>query len=694
MKKFETKDLRNVGLIGHGQCGKTSLGEALLFNAGATNRLGSVDQESSNFDWEPEEIRRKSSVSVSFASAEYHKRKINILDTPGDGNFIADTRNALQAIDAAILVVNALDGVQVVTEKLWGLLEELKVPRAIYVNRMDRERSSFTNAVKDIHECFGVRPLLMQLPIGHEAGFKGVVDLIAQKALLYPTDGSGKVTVADVPAELADQVAEARRELIEGIAETNEELMEKYFAEEDLSLEDIKAALPKAFASCSVLPVFCGVATKNMAVQPLLDFIVEAVPAPGFRGDTVGIDPESKEEVSRPFSAEEPFSALVFKTVAAPFSGKLTVFRILSGSLTPDSTFLNSTLDVKERFGAVLSIQGKKQEPLEVAYAGDIVAVAKLKDTRTGDTLCDPKAPIRYSALPPLRPSVTFALRAKVKGEEDKVITGLNRLIEEDPTLVLRPDESTGDILLSGMGQVHFEVVRERLKRKFGTEVELGLPTVPYRETVKKKAEAEGKHKKQTGGRGQFGVCILEISPQERSAGYEFVNDVFGGAIPRQFIPAVDKGCQEAMLKGPLAGSPVVDVKIRCLDGKYHDVDSSEMAFKLAGMNGFRAAMEKADPVLLEPIMSLEITVPSENMGDVYGDISSRRGRVLGSESRGKFTVVKAEAPYAEVLSYATDLTAMTSGRGEFTMEMIRYSEVPSQIAAKIIEKAQVAKTE
>ncbi|MBM4319732.1 MAG: elongation factor G, partial [Deltaproteobacteria bacterium] len=485
----------------------------------------------------------------------------------------------------------------------------------------------------------------------------------------------------------------ARRELVESIAETNEELMEKYFAEEDLSIEDIRRALPAAFASRAIYPVLCGVASKNIAAAPLLDFIIDTCPAPTFRGTQKGVNPETREEITREISPDAQFSGLVFKTVADPFSGKLTIFRVLSGTLLPDSAFLNSTLDVKERFGAVLALNGKRQEPVEMVYAGDIVAVAKLKDTRTGDTLCDPKSPIRYTALPPLRPVVTYALRARVKGEEDKVMNGLNRLIEEDPTLQLRPDEQSGEILLSGMGQVHIEVVKERLKRKFGgLEVELGLPTVPYRETVRKKAEAEGKHKKQTGGRGQFGVCYLEISPLERGAGYEFVNDVFGGAIPKQFIPAVDKGCQEAMIKGPLTGFPVVDVKIRCLDGKYHDVDSSEMAFKIAGSLGFRAAMEKADPVLLEPIMSLEITVPNENMGDVYGDISSRRGRVLGSESRGKFTVVKAEAPYAEVLTYATDLTAMTSGRGEFTMEMVRYAEVPAQISAKIIEKAQAAK--
>ncbi len=689
MKKYGTPDIRNIGLIGHGQCGKTSLGEAFLFNTKTTSRLGSVDSETSTFDWEPEEIRRKSSVSVALATVEHHKKKINVLDTPGDSNFIADTRYAMQAVDTAILVVSAVDGVQVVTEKLWRLLEEIGLPRIFFVNKMDRERANFDEVLADIKENLGVTPLVLQLPIGKESTFKGVVDLVKMKAYLYELDGSGKFTEAEIPADMADKVEEARRQLIEGIAETDEELMEKYFEEEDLSDEEIWTALPKALADGSVVPLFCGAATKNVGAAALLDFVAKACPSPDFKGTFKGLHPDTGEEIEREINPEAPFSGLVFKTVADPFAGKLTVFKVMSGTLHPDGTFLNSSLGVKERYGAVLAINGKKQTPLEQAVAGDIVAVAKLKDTRTGHTLCDPKEPIRYEALPPLRPVVTFALKAKAKGEEDKVMAGLNRLIEEDPTLQIGHDEQSGELLLSGMGQVHIEVVRERLKRKFGVEVDLSLPSVPYRETIKKKASAEGKHKKQTGGRGQFGVCYLEVSPLPRGEGYEFVNDIFGGAIPRQFIPAVDKGCQKAMEKGILAGYPVVDVKVRLYDGKYHAVDSSELAFTIAGSLGFRAAMEKANPVLLEPIMKMEITVPNENMGDVYGDVSSRRGRVLGSDSQGKFTVVKAEVPYAEVLSYSPDLTAMTSGRGEFTMEMSHYEEVPGPIAQKIIEKAQ-----
>lgn len=691
MKKYQTRDLRNVGLIGHGQCGKTSLGEALLFVTGAASRLGSVDGETSVLDWEPEEIKRKSSVSVSIASLEHAKTKVNIFDTPGDSNFIADTRNAMQAMDSAVLVISALDGVQVVTEKVWGLLEELEMPALIFINRMDRDRANWKAVVKDLKESLRITPLLMQYPIGQGDDFQGVVDLLTLKAYRW-NDSSGKATVGEIPADLADEVAEARRTLVEGIAETDEALMEKYFEEEDLSTAELLQALPKTFAMRGLHPVLFGAATSCKGVTPLLDMIASVCPPPDFRETVKGTVPESGEEISRAISADAPLSGLVFKTVADPYAGKLTVIRVMSGTLKPDSVFHNTTLDVKERYGAVLAINGKKQTPLEEAFAGDVVAVAKLKDTRTGDTVSDPKELILLKALPPLRPVVTFAITAKVKGEEDKVMSALNRLIEEDPTLEMRQDEQSGDFLLSGMGQVHIEVVRERMRRKFNLEVNLGLPKVPYRETIRKSAQAEGKHKKQTGGRGQFGVCFLEVSPQERGQGYEYVDDIFGGSIPRQYIPAVDKGCRKALIAGVLGGFPVVDVKARCYDGKFHAVDSSEMAFTIAGTLGMRAAMEKAEPVLLEPVMALEITVPTENMGDIYGDISSRRGRVLGSDTAGRFTIIKAEAPYSEVLAYAPDLTAMTSGRGEFSMEMARYEEVPGPIAAKVIEKQRAEK--
>ncbi len=691
MKKYQTSDLRNVGLIGHGQCGKTSLGEALLFATGAAKRLGSVDAETSVLDWEPEEIKRKSSVSVSIASLEHRKTKINIFDTPGDSNFIADTRNAMQAMDSAVLVVSALDGVQVVTEKVWGLLRELEMPALLYINRMDRDRADWQAAVKDLRESFGITPLLMQYPIGHGDAFNGVVDLLTMKSYTW-ADGQSKPTEGEIPSDLADEVADARRALVEGIAETDEELMEKYFEDEDLSLEEMLAALPKTFASCGVYPVLFGSATNQIGVTSLLDMISTVCPPPDYLEQITGTVPGSGEEKSLAISADAHFSGLVFKTVADPYAGKLTVLRVMSGTLTPDGVFYNSTLETKERYGALMAINGKKQSQLEEVYAGDIVAVAKLKETRTGDTLCEPKTPILLKSLPPLRPVVTFAITAKVKGEEDKVMSALHRLIEEDPTLEMRQDEQFGDFLLSGMGQVHIEVVRDRLRRKFNLEVELHLPQVPYQETIKKTAKSEGKHKKQTGGRGQFGVCYLEVSPQERGAGYEFDDAIFGGSIPRQYIPAVDKGCQKALKAGVLGGFPVVDVKARCYDGKYHAVDSSEMAFTIAGSLGMRDAMARAEPVLLEPVMSLEITVPTENMGDIYGDISSRRGRVLGSDTRGKFTIIKAEAPYSEVLAYAPDLTAMTSGRGEFTMEMVRYDEVPGPIAAKVIEKRRAAK--
>lgn len=695
MGTVDVSNLRSIAIVGHAGCGKTSLAETLLFNAKAITRMGRVEDGSTVMDFEPEEIRRVKSLGTATGYLDWRKHRLHLLDTPGDNNFFADTYLALEAVDGAVLVVEAVDGVKVQTEKAWQRCIQLGAPTLIFINKMDRERANFLKTVEDIHNVLGVRPLVLQLPVGEESGFSGVVDLISMRCLAYQRDGSGSFTTVEIPRDLQEKAREFREKMVEDVAEADDELMEKYLEEGALSEEEVLKGLTAGAVSGKLAPVLCGSATLNVGVFQLMDAILQLLPSPAQRPAKKGKVPGTGEVATREPSPEAPFSAFVFKTLADPYAGKLSIFRIVSGTLTADSSVFNSTRSVKERFGQLLLLQGKVQTPVESAGPGAIVAVAKLKETKTGDTLCDEKAPILYE-LHPLPPAIiSYALEPKTREDEDKVMSSLQRLMEEDPTLRLARDEQTREIILQGMGRSHLDVAVEKLKRKFGLEVNMKTPKVPYRETIK--ATKKGvvyRHKKQTGGRGQFAEVHFDISPLPRGQGYEFAENLTGMNVPRNFVPAVEKGVQEAMAAGPLAGYPVTDVKVRFYDGKSHEVDSSDMAFKIAASMCFKKGVMEANPVLLEPIMNVEVAVPEEYMGDIIGDLNSRRGRVLGMEDRGNFKVIKAQVPYAELLLYEPDLTSITSGRGSYTMEFSHYDEVPGHLAERVIQQAKGAKAE
>jgi len=689
MKKYEPEAIRNVGIFSHGGEGKTSIVEAMLFLAGENTRLGSVDEGTSLMDYEPEEVERKITISSTLACFEWAKNKINLLDTPGDDNFISDAKLCMRVVDTAVIVMSAVSGVKVGTEKVWGYASEFGAAAAIFVNKMDRERADFARTVEDIQKSFTDRTcLVVQIPVGQEEDFKGVVDLLAMKTCIYKGDTSGAFDVVDIPAEQLDLARKYREKLVETAVEMDDEVMERYLNGDEISPEEIEKCLKAGIADNKIVPVFCGSAARNIGVNTLLDGIVKLFPSPSFKKEVQGINPKTGEKVSRESSAGQPFSALIFKTITDPFAGKLTLFRVYSGELHPDMTVLNVLKDEKERIGQIFSLVGKKQKPAGSASAGDIAVVAKLKDVQTGDTICDEKSAIRYEGVTVPNPVISFSLQPKAKGDEDKLNTSLARLIEEDQTIKYSRDEQTKEFLLSGMGQVHIEVIVERMKRKFGVEVELKDPKVPYKETIKGTTKVQGKYKKQSGGKGQYGDTWLELAPKPRGEGFEFVDKIVGGAIPRQYIPAVEKGIVEAMNQGILAGYPVIDFKVTLYDGSYHDVDSSEMAFKIAASMGFKKGLEMCKPTLLEPIMKMEVIVPDENMGDIMGDMNSRRGKIMGVETKGSNQVVKAVVPMAEVLRYAPDLRSMTGGRGTFTMEFSHYEEVPAQIADKIVEAA------
>jgi elongation factor G len=684
MKQYKTEDVRNVVVVSHAGSGKTTLCEAMLFDSGAVDRMGKVTDGTSNLDFEPEEVKRGITIGTALFTIEWKRKKINILDTPGDPNFSAEVTAGLQAADIAVLAVDAVDSLKPLTEKVWSGIEAKGCPRLLAITKMDRERADFEKVVSDVRDVLQVKPLVLQLPIGKEAGFKGVVDLLSMKAVIF--DGDGKnVSRSDIPAELADDAQAHRDVLIEDLAEVDDALMERYLEGDTLSADDLSGALKKGILNKVFVPVLLCSASLNRGIQPLLDIIADACPSPADLPPVIGRTPAG-DEASRPASADAPFAAYVFKTLADPYAGRLSLFRIVSGKLAPDSSVFNATRGTRERFGQLLAIQGKQQKPLESAQAGDIVAVAKLKETLSGDTLCDEKTPIMIerSALP--QAVISFAIEPKAKGDEDKITQSLAKLSEEDPTLSFSRNAQTNEFLISGMGQVHIEVTVEKLKRKFGVDVNLNTPKVPYKETIKGKAKVEGKLKKQTGGRGQFAVAWLELETLPRGTGFEFVDKIVGGVIPRQYIPAVEKGVIEAMQGGSLAGFPVIDVRVTVFDGKYHDVDSSEQAFKVAASKGFKKGVLQANPVLLEPIMTLEVISPDDCMGDVMGDLNSRRGRILGMDAKGGNQVIRAQVPMSEVLRYASDLTSMTSGRGIFTMGFSHYEEVPAHLTDKIVE--------
>jgi elongation factor G len=687
-----SEKLRNIALIAHGGAGKTSLAEAMLFNAGVTNRLGRTEDGNTVMDYEPEELKRLTSISTSFAQAPWKKHTITIIDTPGDQNFFTDTKLCMQAADAAVVIVDGVDGVKVQTELAWDFAARDEIPAIIFLNKLDRERCDFQRALQDCRDSFGSpKPIVVQLPIGAEADFKGVVDLVSMKAYTY--DGSGKATAGDIPADMQDLVDTEREGLIENVAEADDALIEKYLEGETLSDDEIKAALRKGILERTFSPVLCGSATRNMGVDLLLDFILNCLPSPLERPAFKTIDAKGNvtEKASDP---NAPFSGFVFKTVADPYAGRLSLFRVVSGKLGSDGTFYNSSKQAKERFNQLLTIIGKEQKPATGAEPGSIVAVAKLKETTTGDSLCDDSDKVQFKLADPIPTLITFAMEAKAKGDEDKIFSSLTRLLEEDPGLKLDRNAETKEILLSGAGQVHIESTIEKIKRKFNVEVLLKTPKVPYRETIKKKVRVQGRHKKQTGGHGQFGDCWVQLEPMPRGKGFEFVDAIVGGAIPKTYIPAVEKGIIEAAQRGVLAGFPCVDFKAILDDGSFHAVDSSEMAFKIAGSLAFKKAAEDAKPVLLEPIMKMQITTPDEFMGDIMGDLNSRRGRVLGMDAAGKYQVINAEIPMVEVLTYAPDLRSMTGGRGIFSVEFLRYDEVPAQLAEKVVEAVRAEKEE
>ena len=677
----DVQQIRNVVVLGHGNSGKSSLAEALLFTAGSLKRLGKVDDGTSSMDFEPEEIKRKISIATAFNHLSWKKNDVYLIDTPGDDNFFNETRFAAQVADSAVFTVGAVLGVRPQTEKFVDLVKEHNLSCLICVTKMDRERADFQKTVDGIRESTGLNPVVLYLPIGAEDSFRGVVDIVAGKALLFAE--GGKVSVAEIPADLADEAQSLRENLMEYVAETQDELLEKFLEEGELTDEELTTGLAAAVRSGHIAPVCACASLTNLGSAVILDAIVGLLPSPDQRPARVGTNPKTGDMVERPGTADAPFSALVFKTMADPFAGRLTIFRVFSGTLKGD-TFYNATKETAERFGQLFIMAGKEQKPVDEAVPGMVVAVAKLKETTTGDTLCVENNPVVYEAVQPLPTVIAYAVSAK-KGDEEKLFSSITRLLDEDLTLKLTREQQTMESLISGVGQVHLEVVGEKIKRKFGVEMELRPPRVPYRETLKGKVTVQGRHKKQSGGRGQFGDCTIEMEPLPRGEHFQFVDKIVGGVIPQQYRPAVEKGILEAMDRGVIAGYPFVDLKVSLIDGSYHTVDSSEMAFKVAGSLAFKKGVVQASPVLLEPIMEVEVRVPKDFVGDVMGDLNSRRGRVLGMDSTPRYEVINAHVPMAEVLLYALDLTSMTGGRGTFLTKFSHYEEVPAMIAEKII---------
>ncbi len=691
VKVYEGTDVRNVALIGHGHSGKTSLAAGILFTTGATNRLTRVDEGTTITDFDDDEIQRKLTISTALAFAEWAKKKINLIDTPGFNIFINDTRGAMRAADAALVLVDGVAGVEVQTEKVWSFADEFELPRAIQINKLDRERSDFERTLGSVQEKFGRLAVPIQLPIGSEKEFKGVVDLVRMKAYTYATDGDGKGKESDIPANLADAAQKAHEALIEMVAEGNDELLEEFFEKGTLPAEHIQAGLEQAIRERRIYPVLCGSGLHNIATDQLLNFIVENFPAPTQHEPIAGV--VNGQQVKRALKDTEPVSAYVFKTVADPFAGRLTYFKVISGIVKNDASLINARTGGTERLAHIGVLSGKTIQPVIEIHAGDIGAVAKLKESLTGDTLDDKASPISYPPVQSPEPSIAFAILAKSRQDEDRLSNGIQRILEEDQSLRFYRDPQTKEFLLAGSGQQHVEVIVSRLKKRYGVDVELKAPKIPYRETVRGRADVQGRHKKQTGGHGQFGDCWIRIEPLPRGGKFEFANEVFGGAIPRNFIPAVEKGIVEAAANGFLAGFPVVDFKVTVYDGSYHDVDSSEMAFKLAARKAFKAAMLEAKPAILEPVMNVEIQAPVEYAGDLMGDLNGRRGRIQGMDTKGSTQIIRAQAPMSEMLNYQNDLISMTQGRASFHMEFDHYDYVPALQAEKIIAAAKAAKT-
>ncbi len=692
MKVYATQEIRNIGIVGHGQAGKTSLVAAMLYAAGAVNRLGRVADGTAPTDIDEVEIARKMSIQATPAYAEWKGHKINILDTPGASAFIHEARSALRACDTAVFVIDAVGGIGVSTEKAWAYADEFKLPRAIVINKMEYERADFKGIMASVGEIFGRGAVALQLPIGSEKNFRGVVDLVRMKAYTFETDGSGKMSEGEIPGDMQAEAASAREALIEMVAEGNDALLEKFFDQGTLPDEDILPGVKSAVLDRRLVPVFATSSITNMGTQTLLDAIVNYLPSPGDFGTVTGLS--SAEEgteaspVTRKISDSEPYSALVFRTIVEPF-GKITLFKIYSGVIKADQTVFNLTKNAPERLGPLHVIQGNKMEKITEAHAGDIVAVTKLKETDTGDTFSEKATAIIYEAVHFPEPAINFAIVPKSRQDEDKLSSALTKMLDEDQALRYSRDAQTKEFLLSGSGQLHVEAAVEKLRRRYHVEVELHTPKVPYKETIKARVEVQGRHKKQTGGRGQFGDCKCVFEPLARGGGFEFVDKIFGGSVPANFRPAIEKGIVDAAATGVLAGYPVVDFRVELIDGSYHPVDSDELSFKLAGRKAFRNAVEKAKPILLEPVMHIEVVAPQEYSGDLMGDLNSRRGRIQGMDTRGNQQVIKAQAPLSELLNYQPTLNSITGARGSYSMEFSHFDEVPAQIAQKIIAEAQ-----
>lgn len=686
MKEYISTNLRNVAIVGHGKSGKTSIAEACLFNTGAAKRLGKVDDGTTTTDYEPEEVKRKLSIGTALAACEWQDYKLNLLDTPGYPDFVGEVKGALQAADSALVVISATSGIEVETEKVWQYAESMDLPRAFFVNKMDREHADFAGVVEELRVRFGTGVVPIQLPIGKEAAFQGVVDLLALHIRLKERDENNCIVVEEIPEYMTNEVEEARQKLIEAVAEFNNELLEKYIEGVEIAEEEVAAALIEGIQAGKIFPVLCGSAMRNVGMHKLLNDIVEYLPAPTDR-TVIGMDPETEELVER--GTEDAFSAQVFKTIVDPFVGRLSFIRVFSGEMKGDASYYNVNRDDMERVGTLFTMQGKHQINLPAAHAGDIIAVAKLQGTKTGDTLCSKEAVVRYDAIDYPQSMLSMAAYARKKGEEDKVFSALAKEAEEDPTIRLVKEPETKETLIQGIGEVHLDVLAEKIQRKFGVEASFVEPRIAYRETIRKGVKVEGKHKKQSGGHGQYGHVWLEITPQEPGAGNLFTETIFGGSVPRQYIPAVEKGTAETLADGILAGYPVVDVKVNLYDGSYHSVDSSEVAFKTATALALRKGVMEAEPVLLEPIYEMVVEAPEYYMGDVMGKLNSKRAKILGMDSTGKdMSQVRAQIPAASLYKYATELRSLTQGRGSYTLEFSHYEEVPAKMAEKIIEEA------
>ncbi len=691
MKIYEGPNIRNVALVGHGHSGKTQLVSSLLFAAGMVNRLGKVDDGTSITDFDEEEIQRKFTISASLAYAEWGKTKINFIDTPGYNIFLHEAEAALVAADAALVLVHGVAGVEVQTEKTWGYCEKFGLPRVVVVNQMDRERASLDRSVESLRGVFGRYVIPVQLPIGEEKSFHGVIDLVRMRAHLYEPNGSGKAKEADIPAELSAAATQAHEALVEMVAEGNDKLMEEFFEKGTIPVEDLVPGLKQAISERRLFPIVVTAGLPDIGTENMLNFIADYLPSPVERGEVEGLDHDGGSPLKRKIADNQPVSAFVFKTVADAFAGRVSYFKVMSGILRNEANLTNMNRNGAERLSHIAVIQGKTQSPVPELHAGDLGVVAKLKDTLTGDTLGDKSAPIVYPKVKLPEPSISFAVEPKSRNDEDKLATAIHRLIEEDTLLRFSRDAQTKEFHVSGSGQQHVEVAVSKLKRRFNVEVTLKAPKIPYLETIRAKADAQGKHKKQTGGHGQYGDCKIKMEPMQRGAGFEFVNDIFGGSIPRNYIPAVEKGIVEAAARGYLAGFPVVDFRVILYDGSYHDVDSSEMAFKLAGSKAFKACMAQAKPCLLEPIYNVEITVPENYSGDIMGNLNGRRGRIQGMDSKSGSTIIKAQVPLSDMLTYASDLTSMTQGRGTYSMEFSHYDLVPQPVTDKIVVAARAA---